>query len=566
MARRTSVVVLFLISYVIALKQLEQPYKSLFQQDFEISKIVFSESDEDAWRLPTFQVRGREQFEPPSENRVYWWRTWATIDSNLFDTRPLGIGIWSYTASYDLYWDGVYIGSNGQPADPSGPIPGKIDKIFVLSDSLQRPGKHLVAARASHPSDDSPIPYILVRNYDTQSQGLLYVAVFINIFSGIFLILSVYYIITYLKAFRSNELILFSIICFSLFLFVIAHYGKFYYKYDYDLHPLRLRFIEIIIGIIAVSSVYLLNVFFHSRRHWRWLLVALAIQLVLILAPLEHIVKMFYQLSGGFILMLVYNLNAFYLRKEGSYELLFSSGSLATSVFFPGYYFLELQFVISSCVLLGTNIYLLSKKIANQRTQYEKYLLESSRLKAELLSKNIQPHFLMNTLTSLISWVEESPAVAVKFIDALAREFDYIMKFSGRQLVRIQEEIDLCSVHLETMGFRNERSYRLTTAGVNSDHTIPPAIFLTLLENGLTHSAKDADLEFQLIAKDHEGTTTYSFITKGTNAKPEQKEIVEGTGLNYVKARLCEAYKDNWELSYELKEFGWQTTIIIRRK
>jgi hypothetical protein len=46
--------------------------------------------------------------------------------------------------------------------------------------------------------------------------------------------------------------------------------------------------------------------------------------------------------------------------------------------------------------------------------------LLAQRLEIELLKKNIQPHFLLNTLTVLIEVIEQAPATAVKLIEAVA--------------------------------------------------------------------------------------------------------------------------------------------------
>ena len=72
-------------------------------------------------------------------------------------------------------------------------------------------------------------------------------------------------------------------------------------------------------------------------------------------------------------------------------------------------------FVGFSAILLGMS-YLLSLRIKEQRLAYESSLVQSTRLRLELLKKNIQPHFLMNTLTSLIDWVEETPKKGVLFL------------------------------------------------------------------------------------------------------------------------------------------------------
>ena len=84
-------------------------------------------------------------------------------------------------------------------------------------------------------------------------------------------------------------------------------------------------------------------------------------------------------------------------------------------------------------------------------------LVQSTRLRLELLKKNIQPHFLMNTLTSLIDWIEETPKKGVLFIEALAKEFDLLNQIENQTLIPVSQEIALCRAHLEIMEYR-ERS------------------------------------------------------------------------------------------------------------
>ena len=88
---------------------------------------------------------------------------------------------------------------------------------------------------------------------------------------------------------------------------------------------------------------------------------------------------------------------------------------------------------MSFTILLLSMFYVLAWQIRKQREAFEHSLVETSRLKNELLKKKIQPHFLMNTLTSLIDWVEESPSKGVDFIEALAEEFDLLNQVEDKK-------------------------------------------------------------------------------------------------------------------------------------
>jgi len=53
----------------------------------------------------------------------------------------------------------------------------------------------------------------------------------------------------------------------------------------------------------------------------------------------------------------------------------------------------------------------------------------------ELLKKNLQPHFLMNTLAVLTEVVEQNPTVAARLIEDLAEEFRTVARVSAEKLV-----------------------------------------------------------------------------------------------------------------------------------
>lgn len=217
-----------------------------------------------------------------------------------------------------------------------------------------------------------------------------------------------------------------------------------------------------------------------------------------------------------------------------------------------------------SLILLGM-FYLLSLRIKEQRLAYENSLVQSTRLRLELLKKNIQPHFLMNTLTSLIDWVEEAPDKGVLFIEALAKEFDLFNQIENKTLIPISQEIGLCRSHLEVMTYRKEIDYSWEEEGVDTNEKIPPGIFHTLLENGITHSLplKDNSIQFKLIFKSNSDYKCYTFLTFATTVRQEASTKKEGTGIKYVKARLTESYQEQWEFTSEPVNHGWKNTIKI---
>jgi LytS/YehU family sensor histidine kinase len=204
--------------------------------------------------------------------------------------------------------------------------------------------------------------------------------------------------------------------------------------------------------------------------------------------------------------------------------------------------------------------------MAQQRKEeqlaYESSLLLSSRLKIELLKKNIQPHFIMYTLTSIMEWVETSPKKSIEFIEALAGEFEILNEIAEKQLIPIQQEIDLCKQHLAIMTFRKEITYELDQIGIDQSEKIPPAILHTIIENGITHSKPiNGKIKFELKFERLNNLRLYEIKTIAENRLQNKKS--GGTGFKYIKSRLTESYGDRWELKSAPTDNGWLTSIII---
>ena len=159
--------------------------------------------------------------------------------------------------------------------------------------------------------------------------------------------------------------------------------------------------------------------------------------------------------------------------------------------------------------------------------------------------------------------MEESPKVAIEFIEALAREFEILNEISHQLEIPIEQEIELCRAHLSVMSLRQEVRYRLECQGIESDERVPPAIFHTLIENGLTHNQADrAGMVFQLSFSQKNDKKNYRLLAGGL-VRNGADHAREGTGIKYVKARLQECYPDRWQMQPRPTPAGWETQITI---
>jgi LytS/YehU family sensor histidine kinase len=76
-------------------------------------------------------------------------------------------------------------------------------------------------------------------------------------------------------------------------------------------------------------------------------------------------------------------------------------------------------------------------------------LLETERLKKENLRSELEglrnqvnPHFLFNSLNTLVSIIPEDPDKAVDFVQRLSHIFRYVLDMQERETVSLREEME----------------------------------------------------------------------------------------------------------------------------
>ncbi len=216
-----------------------------------------------------------------------------------------------------------------------------------------------------------------------------------------------------------------------------------------------------------------------------------------------------------------------------------------------------LMFIISVIISIGYTIALKNEQLNLAQTQL-------AQSEAKLLRQSIQPHFILNTLLSIIAWIKKEPNTAIRQIEALAEEFSGIHDIADKKLIPLSKEIELCENYLELMSIRKDKSYSLKLLNLDLNKHIPPLIFHTLIENGLTHSSdKQKSSVFELEYQSDDQNDVYFIRNDG--AKPSNGNINEGIGFAYIRQRLQECFPDRWSLNYQFINSFWSVRIDIKK-
>lgn len=528
---------------------------------------VYKTGDNSAWAAKNYDDKDWSKDRGNTAHNIFWSRTHLDLRQVENEALPLGLQIESFGA-FEVYWDGVLIGNNGRiPQNGKPEVPGTESSYYRIPDKLITPGFHTVALRSSQ----SLLPHVQrsigfkIDPYKILLTQPLVTMSYMNLMAGAFLIAAVYYFFLYLNSKRRPwDILIFGTICLLFFALLIMEYLKFHVVIPYSDFFIRLE----IIGWLTFTNALLVPLYFIIQFNFkwrRWLMTALLVTLLLLYVyNYGHydLTARFYSLAM-LIASLIIVLNGIFQKEKGGFIVLMG---LLISALMNKFMFYDYSLFISFTIIVLCMLYLHSIRTNVMEAEHRNAILLSSKLQLELLKKNIQPHFLRNTLTSMMDWVEESPKEGSRFIQALASEFDIMNEISEQTLIPITKELALCRQHLSVMGFRKEINYVWEQVGIDETQLIPPAIIHTLLENGITHSEPLPGNTVKFVLRYFVSKESYGYLFE-TIAQNRQivTERVGGNGFKYIRARLTESYGTNWTFDSGKTESGWISTIKIIR-
>lgn len=127
-----------------------------------------------------------------------------------------------------------------------------------------------------------------------------------------------------------------------------------------------------------------------------------------------------------------------------------------------------------------------------KRQAIEAEALKSRQLRAELdtLRNQVSPHFLFNSLNTLMALIPEDTEAATRFTRSLSHVYRYILQHKDKELVDLGTELDFTEAYIALMQVRFADSLRITV-DVGPEHRglfIAPLTLQLLLENALKHN------------------------------------------------------------------------------
>jgi len=219
------------------------------------------------------------------------------------------------------------------------------------------------------------------------------------------------------------------------------------------------------------------------------------------------------------------------------------------------------------------NAYILSSADGDRRALFycrrvsghTRRVKEYSRLRERMaaaeqtaLKAQITPHFLFNSLNSVVQLIESEPLEAKNVVQNLADLYRYILYSTKKNFVTVNEEIESIRNYLaiEKSRFGSRLNFEITISPLILNVKIPPMMLQPIVENAVNYGARDSgDIDIS-ISVSREGDETIMRVADHGSKTFDPGDVTTGTGtgLKNVEGRLFALY--HRKISYESRKGG----------
>lgn len=196
----------------------------------------------------------------------------------------------------------------------------------------------------------------------------------------------------------------------------------------------------------------------------------------------------------------------------------------------------------------------------------------------KVLQSQINPHFLYNTLDSIVWMIAGNNKNAIKMIEALSRFFRISLS-KGQDLITLSDELEHVRNYLIIQGMRyqNKISFDIKVEESILNYKTLNIILQPLVENSIYHGIKNKDGEghIDISAEIIDGSLVISVADDGVGMDEDTCNGIlkdtfvqkhpsgSGIGVRNVNSRIKLYFGDEYGLSFK-SELGVGTTVSIK--
>jgi two-component sensor histidine kinase len=208
------------------------------------------------------------------------------------------------------------------------------------------------------------------------------------------------------------------------------------------------------------------------------------------------------------------------------------------------------------------------EQLARQQTETARLNEQLSKAQLNALRRQIEPHFLFNTLNAIAGLVREKRNdAAVSMIAGLSDFLRRVLQDSDRQQVPLAEELEFTQKYLDIQKarFAERLKFTVDVAAELLSAQVPSLILQPMVENAVKHGIAQRvhGGAIHITASRNNGTLTLRVYNDGPSLPAGWEKSQSGIGISNVRTRLQSLYGDGFELSMRNQRLGVEATVSL---
>ena len=192
-------------------------------------------------------------------------------------------------------------------------------------------------------------------------------------------------------------------------------------------------------------------------------------------------------------------------------------------------------FIIFLIIIISGLVYFIINIREKRLKRIEREKKERVEFEFQVLKNQVNPHFLFNSFSTLMSLIEEQPEQALQYTEKLSDFFRIILQYKDQELISLNEELSLIESYffLVKKRFGDNINLEITLEENLKKTFIPPMTLQILIENCVKHNiiSKDKPLFIRIYEDDGK-------IVVENNLQPKMmNEVSTGIGLENIRKR-----------------------------
>ncbi|MBP1657493.1 MAG: putative signal transduction histidine kinase [Bacteroidetes bacterium] len=181
----------------------------------------------------------------------------------------------------------------------------------------------------------------------------------------------------------------------------------------------------------------------------------------------------------------------------------------------------------------------------------------------------LQPHFLFNTLNSIMVLIRQQPDLASRMVARLSEFLRLTLDSAGMQEVPLRRELEFLDryLHIERIRFGDRLQFEQHVDPYLLDALVPNLILQPLVENAIRHgvSKRRGPALITVSAERSNGSLTIHVRDNGAGLSSRAGSVInEGIGLQNTRQRLHHLYGNAFAFSLEsLPEGGVDVVLTL---